>query len=130
MAVIGGAIGIVTALLTMYAKYLDVKKASQDREGLAALATPVTPAGNIGAARPDEPFIPAPPAYAPPVRDAASIERARGIVKGPAIALMIAGGISLFCNLGVAAFGYVDEFVTPLTDETRERKAFEAARHG
>jgi hypothetical protein len=53
----------------------------------------------------------------------------RGIVKGPALALMIAGGISLFSNLGLAVYGYVDEFVTPLNDETRARKAFEAAGH-
>jgi len=128
MAVIGGAIGIVTAILTLYAKYLDVKKATQDRVAAEALARLATPAATFGDARRAEPMEP-PPTYAPPARDAAAIERVRRIVKGPALALMIAGGISLFGNLGLAVYGYVDEFVTPLNDDTRARKAFEAARN-
>jgi len=43
------------------------------------------------------------------------------------MALLVAGGISLFTNLFVAGFGFVDQFVTPLSTETRQRKEAEAA---
>ncbi len=128
MAVIGGAIGIVTAMLTLYAKYLDVQKAAQDRVAAEALARPTAPAATVSGARAVAATDP-PPLSVPPVRDTATIERVRALVKGPALSLMIAGGVGLFSNVGLAIYGYVDEFVTPLNDETRQRKAFEAARN-
>jgi hypothetical protein len=54
---------------------------------------------------------------------AAAVERARQAVKAPAITLIAAGSISLFCNLFIAGFGYVDQFVTPLTTESRNKRA-------
>ena len=46
------------------------------------------------------------------------------------MALMIAGGISLFGNLGLAVFGYVDEFVTPLSAETQSAQGLRGRHNG
>ena len=53
--------------------------------------------------------------------DVLSLARARSLVKGPAIALLVAGGLGLCFNLVVATVGFIDELVTPLTTENRER---------
>jgi hypothetical protein len=115
LAVIGAIVGVVTALLTLYAKYLDVKKASRDLNGTGAPAAPVLPPASVPA-----------PAVPPPTRDPAGLGRALQTVRAPAIALLIAGVVSLGSNLFMAAFAYVDEFVMPLTTQTQERRALEA----
>ncbi len=61
--------------------------------------------------------------YAPPSEDFEAVERARRAVKAPAATLIAAGLISLFSNLFIAGFGYVDRFVTPLTTETQNQRA-------
>jgi hypothetical protein len=125
LAVIGAIVGAATALLTLYAKYLDIKKATRDLNGT----------GPSAAAAPTQPRTPGPaphsepvhvPAVAPPVRDSAGLGRALQTVRAPALALLVAGAISLSSNLFMAAFAYVDEFVTPLTTQTQERRAREA----
>jgi hypothetical protein len=129
LAVLVAIIGALTALLTLYAKYLDVKK-SAARESDAAMAAATRPEPTASFAPADEPVDPiawhAPPfaRYVPPSPDFATIERARLAVKAPATTLIVAGLVSLFFNLFIAGFGYVDRFVTPLTTESKNQRAF------
>lgn len=60
--------------------------------------------------------------------DSRQIERARNSVMMPAIALIVAGFLGLALNLSVAGFGLIDDFVTPLSDENKER--MKAAQNG
>src|SRR4051794_29550605 len=104
-AVLGTAIGVVSGLVTLYGKYIDLKKKSAANQ---ARGGPLP--GELSDEVPAfvdqfEPNVPAP--------DAAAVARARRLVKGPAIALMVAGGLSLVSNLFTAGFGYIDQFVTP-----------------
>ncbi len=125
IAVIASLVGVLTAILTLYAKFLDVKKeVSRERKAddaaKAESARPEPAPGFILASEPVEPA----PRNLPPTDDFATIERARLAVRAPAITLIATGLISLFANLFIAGFGYVDRFVTPLTDETRQQHAF------
>ena len=44
---------------------------------------------------------------------------------------MVAGAVSIFSNLFIAGFGYVDQYVTPLTTESKNQRAIiEAAQIG
>jgi hypothetical protein len=142
LAVLVGIIGVATAFLTLYAKYLDVKK-STARESDDAKAT--TPVPTV-AASPPEPiggFLPANYWAAPIARDVppapalalapdlATIARARRLVKAPAIALIVAGALSLFLDLVMPMFVVVDQFVVPLTTETKQKRAsIEAVKQG
>jgi hypothetical protein len=130
LAVIGAIVGAVTALLTLYAKYLDIKKATRDLNGTgpSAAAAPTQVRTPGPAPQPPAPHSePIPVAtLAQPIRDSAGFGRALQTVRAPALALLVAGAISLSSNLFMAAFAYVDEFVTPLTTQTQERRAREA----
>jgi hypothetical protein len=118
-------VGTLTGLLTLYAKYLDVKKAAD-----AAMTAAVSREPMPGFDRPDD-LVDLVPRDFPKARDFSALTRARAAVKAPAIALMVAGAISLFFNLFVSAFGYVDHYVTPLTTESQARKDFiEDGRRG
>ena len=121
IAVITGIVGIATALITLYAKYLDVKKAD-DRQ--AHPADPIQPAmpASSGPLPPEDPRR-----RAHQAPDPGAISRARLAVKGPAISLMVLGFVSLLFNLLIAGYGVVDRYVTPLSDETRARRASESA---
>jgi predicted RNA-binding Zn-ribbon protein involved in translation (DUF1610 family) len=55
--------------------------------------------------------------------DSKQVERARNLVKGPAIVLLVVGFLGLVFNLFVAGFGYVDEFITPLSSESKAKAA-------
>ena len=134
-AVIGAIIGVLTGLLTLYAKYLDLKR----RAARAEEDEPAPPVRRvrraIESAKPDEydesiEFDEPPPPRRRPRPEPADFARARRMVKGPAIALMAAGVLSLLFNVFIAGFGFVDEFVTPLSDQTKQRKAAEDARKG
>jgi hypothetical protein len=129
VAVLAGIVGLVTAFLTLYAKYLDLRK-NAARVGDASDA--VTPE-NIGPKpAPNLDWFEAPSdaavSYVPPTRNSAAVvERSREAVKAPAITLLAAGLVTLFSNLFIAGFGYVDQFVTPLTTESQNKRAFMAA---
>ena len=43
-------------------------------------------------------------------------------MKGPAIALLVVGFLGLAFNLFMAGFGFVDEFITPLTTDSKAAK--------
>ncbi len=129
MAILVGVMGFLTALLTLYAKYLDVKKTAA-RESDAGKAADARPELVANVSAPEEYRAPA-ARLAPRPEDLSTVERARQAVKGPATALIVAGVVSLLFNVFVAGFGYVDQFVTPLTVETTNKRAMaELARRG
>jgi hypothetical protein len=121
MAIIGAIVGVLTSLLALYAKFLDVRRrAARDRRESA-------PAQVALAAAPRD----TEPPFVIPVPDVGALARARSLVKGPATTLLIVGGVSLLANLFFAVFGYVDGFVTPLSTRTIEQRMIaDAARHG
>jgi hypothetical protein len=132
--VIGAVIGVMTAFVTLYAKFLDLRKNAarkEDEQNASAAAEPPPEAARPVAAtrltKPPEPArvlrayeVEEPPAVRR-VSDPtpATVDRVREMVKAPAISLMAAGGLSLVFNLLVAGYGYVDTFVTPLSAESR-----------
>jgi hypothetical protein len=131
LTIVTALIGVVSALLTLYAKSLDVKKAARRNAAAQAQAlaeaAPAEPRRTVlSAVSVRAPALAPAPAPAP-VQDAGASERALALVRGPALAVLIAGTIGLFCNLFMAGFGYVDEFVTPLSTQTQQRRALEAA---
>jgi hypothetical protein len=125
----GAIVGFVTALLTLYAKYLDVKKTTRDLGATGASVTPAEASAPTPAQPPDW-RRPLPDAVSPPAPDSAAVARGLQTVRAPALALLTAGALSLVSDLFMAGFAYVDEFVTPLTTQTAQRRAFEAAHNG
>ena len=140
-AIVGAGIGVLSGVVTLYAKYLDIRKKATGGDPADDSPAPAAPKlrrhrrkiadgpprlyGQFDRPEPDESEVP--PVVVevwPPVPAAAAI---RSLVRPPAIAMMVAGGLGLVFNLAVAGFGYVDEFVTPLTTETQARHAAEAA---
>jgi hypothetical protein len=130
VSLIGAIVGLLTAIIPLYARFVDMRKrAAQADEPPPAPPTIVRRQPAVAWATAveveEEPVL-----YALPARpDARHVERARALVKGPAIALLVAGFLGLTFNVFVAGFGFVDEFVTPLTTESQQReraKAFAA----
>jgi hypothetical protein len=128
-AAFGAIIGVFSGMVTLYAKYLDVRKrrgSESEGEALPAVESPppARRAPSATAVRPirlevaDEP--PALPSRSEPRPSVANV---RELVKYPAIALMVAGALGLAMNILVAGYGYVDAFVTPLSDETKAQVA-------
>jgi hypothetical protein len=66
----------------------------------------------------DEPEVYYEPQIAPK-----QVEKARSLVKEPAIALIVAGFLGLAFNLFMAGYGFVKEFATPSGTKSKERKA-------
>jgi hypothetical protein len=126
LSVFVAMIGALTALLTLYAKYLDVRKEAASKSDAAAVAMKavITPLETSARVIQAEDLVDlTPDDDVRPIRNFASIDRARQAVKAPAIALIAAGSISLFFNLLVGVYGYVDKFGTPLSPESRYRSA-------
>ncbi len=128
VAVLAGIVGLLTALLTLYAKYLDVKKGAAD----SSKDAPIVKEGAPVEAAPDpvwveEPVKPNVPNVPPPLHTPDALERAREAVKAPATTLLTAGLVCMLFNLVIAAFGFVDQFVTPLTTESKNKQAFKEA---
>ncbi len=132
LAVLVAIIGVFTALLTFYAKYLDIKKASATAAAetpkpahtvLTSDAPPLDPLNPYAA--PDARYVPPESAFAfmPGRPDPSTILKARATVRGPAISIIVMGILSLITNLSIALFGFVDEFVMPITDEAKMRHA-------
>jgi hypothetical protein len=112
VSMLGAIVGILTGVITLYAKYLDLKKKAARAEA-AAHRPPEQPAGTQ-----EEP-IP----YVIPVSDPTAVARVRQMVKAPAITLMGVGALSLLLNVLVAGYGFVDEFVTPLNPRPDVKQA-------
>ncbi|QDU24322.1 hypothetical protein [Urbifossiella limnaea] len=100
LAVIGTLIGILSGLLTLYAKYLDLKaRAAREEAESPSAAEPRR-------GRPGE-FDKPPPAQ--PVPTPAAVLHARRLVKAPAIAIIVAGTLGLVGNLLLAAMAAADK---------------------
>ena len=140
-------LGVLTSVLTLYAKYLDIKKQKTDADkafdSLPKTTTTTTTEPtphldpptiewnpNATQIRP-EPAHPAAPAplhvSLTPQPSPADVEKARQMVKAPAIALISTGILGLIMSLFVGAYGFIDTFVTPLSPESRQRQMFEHA---
>lgn len=150
LSLVVAIIGMLTALIPVYARFLDKKKEAareserEDRQRARSARRrerddeDVAPrALRAREVEPDEP--PARPARrrprpvepeddfddAYPAVDARAVALARARVKPAAVALIVTGFLGLFFNLFIAGFGYVDEFVTPLSTSSKERAAIE-----
>jgi len=129
--VVGAVIGVMTALVTLYAKFIDLRKKAapkeEDKTAVAAEALvdvppPAKLPRTVRVVEVDD--VEEPPAVfrvAEPT--GATIRQVREMVKAPAIALMVAGSLSLLFNVLVAGYGYVDTFVTPLSAESKAHQA-------
>ncbi|HJT78087.1 MAG TPA: hypothetical protein VJ739_12860 [Gemmataceae bacterium] len=124
-------VGLLTALAPLLARLLDKKRQAaraEEPEGLSRPGVRRWPAAAPQAVLEVEPVAVA-DVYAEPSRlDPRQVERARALVRPPAVALLAAGIVGLLFNLVVAGFGYVDEFVTPLSTSTVERRNVAEAR--
>lgn len=119
---LGTLVGFLTALATLYAMYVDRKNRNQRKESPAELDL----SSAVIEDSPPRPVVrPVPRSRAAvsvavldvlpvlPV-ERPSAERARQMVKAPAIALICVGFLAMSFNILVACYGFVDEFVTPL----------------
>jgi hypothetical protein len=132
LSCVAAVVGLLTVLVPLLARLLDKKRqAARAMEPDEPPRTHVRrrPAAAQTAVLEVEPVA---DPYAGQSRpDPRQVERARALVKPPALALLAAGIVGLIFNLVVAAFGYVDEFVTPLSTSTQERRAAAETRaHG
>jgi hypothetical protein len=142
-AMIGAVFGVLSAVVTFYAKYLDLKKKSspggEEDEGRAegkvrrrpsshrhrssarvrVMRLPAGADGVSGEAAEVRPPVLLEAAGASPT----AADAVRRSVKAPAAALITTGILGIVFNLLVAGYGYVDGFVTPLNAETRARVA-------
>ena len=122
-------IGLIGAILTVYAKFRDLKKqsarekeAAEDEVAARAAPPPLPTSGYTLPVAPARIRHPAP--------NSAAVAQAAALVKGPAMAIIIAGFLGLLFNLFMAGFGFVDEFVTPLSDKTQRAKSTELTKRG
>jgi hypothetical protein len=102
-------VGLLTALIPLLARLVDKRRQAAS----PARARPVPVASEDEPVEVDE----------IPRVAARSVARVKALVKAPATALVVAGFVGLAFNLFVAGFGYVDEFVTPLSTKNKERTA-------
>ena len=126
-AVIGGFVGVIGAVLTVYAKFLDLKKRAATESKAAdeeAATLDVQPVVAAKRRCPRAVRVPHPGARS------ASVAQAAAMVKAPAVTIIIAGFVGILFNLMVAGYGYVDEFVTPLSDRTQPGKPAESINRG
>jgi hypothetical protein len=127
-SVIGAIIGVLTGVLTLYAKYIDLKKrASRGAEETQPLVASVAPATR--SYQDKSALVVEAVAIADAVRpQPAAVVRAQQIVRGPAIALISIGCLSLVFNLLVIVYGLVSESAAPLaTTGTETRKGLGVA---
>jgi hypothetical protein len=148
LSIVGAIVGLLTSLIPLYARFIDNKRKKTRSESVrharwrhavhkhAAVAEAAT-----AVAVEDEPeyFEPSQPRFETPQHlepghsqdahfEPAHLEpeqllRAKQLVKAPGLALVIAGFLGLAFNVLVAGFGFIDQFVTPLSDQTKMERA-------
>ena len=109
---LGAVIGLISALIPLFGYLADKRRrttatATADTRTDVPRAMPEHARGAASAAEIPEPV------HTPPV-DRAAFERARQLVRQPAIFMIVVGALSLAVNLTTAGIGYIDEFVVPL----------------
>lgn len=130
--------GLLTAIIPLIARVIDWRKRAArmarrtrrlphaQRGPSEVVESSVLPAARVRRNAAPEPVVlelaEAPEIDDEPVVDVRGIERARRLVKAPAIALLITGVLGVVFNLFIAGFGFLDEFVTPLTTASQERR--------
>lgn len=139
VSVIGAIVGLVSALIPLYARFVDKKRQEGERHHAERLrkrvarrkaapmhAVAVAVEESLDATADAPRFGPAAVELAaePQYRETAhggpaNFVKARQLVKGPAIALLVTGLLGLAGNFLMAAFGFVDGFVTPLTTQSQ-----------
>jgi hypothetical protein len=129
LSFVAAIVGLVTALVPLLARLLDKKRQAARAEKPAEVSRPAAYRRPAAAAQAVLEVEPVTEAEVRPARlDRRQSERVRALVKAPALALLSTGILGLLFNLVVAGFGYVDEFVTPLSTSTLERKNAAEAR--
>jgi hypothetical protein len=131
LSFVAAIVGLVTALAPLLARFVDKKRQAARAEGPDD-APRVVVRRHAEAAQ--QAVLEVEPVteevLGPPRPGARQVARAGALVKAPGIALLVTGIVGLVFNLVVATFGYVDEFVTPLSTSTLERRnAAEARAH-
>ena len=122
-AALGAVIGVLTAGLTLYAKYCDIRK-----NALSAAEPLARPEQKSFAAHEPLTVVPIegnedrPEATYAAHFSTKSLERAKGLVRAPAIAMIVFGFLSLMFNLTSAGYGFIDEFITPLDSARQQRQ--------
>jgi hypothetical protein len=139
-ALFGAIIGALSGIVTLYAKYRDLKSraartAAERMDGGDASSSEPPPAVRVVAPVPrarlmaDDHVTPRLSFAEPPlvlqVADSprrTSVAQARQLVQAPAIALMVLGGLSLLFNVTTVGYGFVDQYVTPLSPESAAKR--------
>lgn len=132
-------VGLLTAVIPLIARFIDWRKRAARMAGRARRLhhadrrAPEFDKPSLPSAAPARrPYVPEPVVLElageaewedEPIVDVQHASRARNLVKAPAIALLVTGALGLCFNLFVAGFGFIDEFVTPLTSDNKERRS-------
>jgi hypothetical protein len=121
-SVIGAVIGVVTGLLTLYAKYIDLKKrarsAAEDPKPPVPAAASATSSDEHDCELVAEVVAVAQPVRSQPV----AAVRALQMVRAPAIALIAIGCLGLVFNILVIVYGAVTELGIPPGTTGREQR--------
>jgi hypothetical protein len=141
VALLVGIVGLITAVLPLYARFMDKKKRTTsgsrpaDRprnaadgpvevipvlEPVSADSRSVTRVIAVSRPRATAAVLEYDDVAEEPVADPKAVERARRLVKAPAIALLTAGFLGLALNVLVAGYGFIDVFITPLDTNSRD----------
>jgi hypothetical protein len=117
LALVGALAGTITALISLYARFLDKEKQAREsnkvqKEEQSGIVAPGPTALDVVEEAED---------YRESRFNAKKIEQVSSLVKGPALAMLVVGFLGLGFNLVVAGFGFVDQFVTPLGLTSREQ---------
>ncbi|MCZ2340309.1 MAG: hypothetical protein LC104_00760 [Bacteroidales bacterium] len=123
LSFVGAVIGLISVLIPLYARFVDQKKHADSKAAARvneSLANPQNPGVVAGETLAQNPGVVAGETLRP---DPMQILNAKAIVRWPAIALIVTGFMGLGFNLFIAGFGFVDEFITPLSTESKAAKA-------
>lgn len=121
LSVIGAVVGLVTALLPLFARFLDrsrqqaVRNESGGRVRQKVAREEGSDVSSVAVLEEAQPE----PAAVISRPTPGNVLRAKTMVKAPATALMVMGLLGLPGNLFMAAFGFVDGFVAPLTTQSQ-----------
>jgi hypothetical protein len=133
LAVLAGVVGVLTSILTMYAKYLDVKKenAGDVKAADASMAAASLPSEPVSKFTRRDDLGEMIGGFLADPHGSSDVAKAQQLVKAPAIALIVAGVLTFFVNLGMPVALFIGESIAPNNLESRNRQAyFESARVG
>jgi|SRR6516225_3177625 hypothetical protein len=103
VTLIGAIVGVASTSVSLYARYVDMKKRAAEEKRLA-----------------ERPRLVWPPPASPEAlaaEDPRQLERARSLVKGPAVSVIVMGFLGVGLNLLWTIITLIDQFVHPLLAE-------------